>query len=102
MNTQNPYAFLVQNSFLFHLNVNMFPNFDVIANLRHRNGFYLLLRLKNTKKRDRMATYTVWKLQNFSVTQILREIKIFEASFESCHSNKLRGTELILMNFCIF
>ena len=50
MNTQNPYAFLVQNSFLFHLNVNMFPNFDVIANLRHRNGFYLLLRLKNTKK----------------------------------------------------
>ena len=52
MNTQNPYAFLVQNSFLFHLNVNMFPNFDVIANLRHRNGFYLLLRLKKTLRKE--------------------------------------------------
>ena len=33
---------------------------------------------------------TVWKLQDFSITQILREIKEGESSLKICHLNKLR------------
>ena len=49
-----------------------------------------------------IAWYTVWKLQNFSVTQILHENKVEKCKYFNTFRSSAELFFLFFMNFCIF
>ena len=61
-----------------------------------KKGRNILIKNRNANMISRnipILYHRVWKFQDFSVTQILREIKIGESRVRICHFNKLRSFE---------